>query len=121
MIATLITIFLVGLILLMGIYTVLQFLGKFPSRTIDDVRLYLRPTELQELEEILDPANEANFQFKLSPAEFRQLQRKRIHLLREYLLRMSHNALVLIEWVNMALAVPAQRADLHKNRLMMAQ
>ena len=74
MIFTLITIFLVGVILLMAIYTVLQFLGKFPARTIDDVRPYLRPTELQELEEILDPANEANFQFRLSPAEFRQLQ-----------------------------------------------
>jgi len=27
--------------------------------------------------------------------------RRRIHLMREYLLRMSHNALVLIEWGNM--------------------
>ncbi|HEV2962787.1 MAG TPA: hypothetical protein VG649_13240 [Candidatus Angelobacter sp.] len=121
MIFTLITIFLVGVILLMGIYTVLQFLGKFPSRTIDDVRPYLRRTELQELEEILDPANEANFQLRLSPAEFRQLQRKRIHLVREYLLRMSHNALVLIEWGTMEWIGPAERADLDKDRRMMAQ
>jgi hypothetical protein len=105
----------------MGIYTVLQFLGKFPSRTIDDVRPYLRRTELQELEEILDPANEANFQLRLSPAEFRQLQRKRIHLVREYLLRMSHNALVLIEWGTMEWIGPAERADLDKDRRMMAQ
>jgi len=121
MIFTLTTIFLVGLILLMGIYTVLQFLGKFPARTIDDVRPYLRPTELEELEEILDPANEANFQFKLRPAEFRQLQRKRIHLMREYLLRMSHNALVLIEWGNMEWVGPGQRPDLDHDRRMMAQ
>ena len=121
MIFTLITIFLVGVILLMAIYTVLQFLGKFPARTIDDVRPYLRPTELQELEEILDPANEANFQFRLSPAEFRQLQRKRIHLMREYLLRMSHNALVLIEWGNMEWVGPGQRADLDHDRRMLAQ
>jgi len=118
---TLITVFLVGVILLMGIYTVLQFLGKFPSRTIDDVRSYLRPTQLEELEEILDPANEANFKFRLSPAEFRQLQRKRIHLMREYLLRMSHNALVLIEWGNLEWMGPAQRADLDHDRRMMAQ
>ncbi|HEV2989272.1 MAG TPA: hypothetical protein VG759_12580 [Candidatus Angelobacter sp.] len=121
MIFTLITIFLVGVILLMGIYTVLQFLGKFPSRTIDDVRPYLRPIELEELEEILDPANEANFRFRLSPAEFRQLQRKRIHLMREYLLRMSHNALILIEWGNMEWTGPAQRADLDRDRRVMAQ
>ncbi len=100
MIFTLITVFLVGVILLMGIYTVLQFLGKFPARTIDDVRPYLRAIELQEFEELLDPANEANFKFRLSPADFRQLQRKNIHLMREFLLRMSHNALVLIEWGN---------------------
>ena len=121
MIFTLITIFLVGVILLMGIYTVLQFLGKFPARTIDDVKPYLRPIELQELEEILDPANEANFKLRLSPVEFRQLQRKRIHLMREYLLRMSHNALVLIEWGNMEWTGPGQRADLDKDRRMLAQ
>jgi hypothetical protein len=118
---TLITIFLVGVILLMGVYTVLQFLGKFPARTIDDVKPYLRPTDLQELEEILDPANEANFQLRLAPSEFRQLQRKRIHLMREYLLRMSHNALVLIEWGNLEWMGPAQRADLDRERRILAQ
>ncbi len=121
MIFTLITVFLVGVILLMGIYTVLQSLGKFPARTIDDVRPYLRPTELQELEELLDPANEVSLKFHLSPAEFRQLQRKRIHLLREYLLRMSHNALVLIEWGNLEWVGPAQRADLDNDRRKMAR
>src|SRR5205807_3570138 len=74
-----------------------------------------------ELEAILDPANEAGFQCRLSAPEFRQLQRKRIHLMREYLLRMSHNALVLIEWGNMEWVGPAHRADLDKDRRMMAQ
>lgn len=118
---TLITIFLVGVILLMAVYTFLQFLGKFPARTIDDVKPYLRPIELEELEALLNPANETNFQLRLSPAEFRQLQRKRIHLMREYLLRMSHNALVLIEWGNMEWMGPGQRADLDKDRRMLAQ
>ncbi len=121
MIFTLITVFLVGVILLMGIYTVLQFLGKFPARTIDDVRPYLRAIELQEFEELLDPANEANFKFRLSPADFRQLQRKNIHLMREFLLRMSHNALVLIEWGNVEWVGPAQRADSDKDRRRIAQ
>jgi len=121
MIFTLITIFLVGVILLLAVYTFLQFLGKFPTRTIDDVKPYLRPTELEELEAILDPANEAGFQCRLSAPEFRQLQRKRIHLMREYLLRMSHNALVLIEWGNMEWMGPGQRADLDKARRMLAQ
>ena len=104
MIFDLITIFLVVAILLFGAFTVLQFLGRFPRRTIDDVTPYLRPAEFEELESLLDPACEANFRLRLSPPEFRAWQRKRLHLMREYLLRMSHNSLVLIEWGNMELA-----------------
>jgi hypothetical protein len=96
-----IIIFLVGIFLLFAVYTAIQLLGKFPQRTIDDVAPYLRPAESSELEALLDPAQEANFRMRMSPQEFAPWQRRRIHLLREYLLRMSHNALVLIEWGNM--------------------
>lgn len=101
MIFDLITIVAVGIILVFAGYTALQLLGKFPTRTIEDVTPYLRPAEFEELESLLNPAHEVNFRLRLSPAEFRTWQRKRIHLLREYLLRMSHNSLVLIEWGNM--------------------
>lgn len=103
MIFDLITFVAVGGILLFGGYTALQFLGKFPRRTMEDVTPYLRSTDFHELESLLDPAQEFNFRLRLSPREFREWQRKRIHLLREYLLRMSHNSLVLIEWGNMEL------------------
>jgi len=101
MIFDLITIFLVGLVLLFAAYTALQLLGRFPRRTLDDVTPYLRPAELEEIQDLLDPAQEVNFRLRLSPQEFQRWQRKRIHLMREYLLRMSHNALILIEWGNM--------------------
>lgn len=101
MIFDLITIVAVGLILVFAGYTALQFLGKFPRRTVEDVTPYLRPAEFEELESLLNPAHEVNFRLRLSPREFREWQRRRIHLLREYLLRMSHNSLVLIEWGNM--------------------
>jgi hypothetical protein len=91
---------LVGILLLFAVYTAIQFLGKYPKRTIDDVTPFLRPGEPQELESLLDPAQEAAFRMRMSPKEFADWQRKRIHLMREYLLRMSHNALVLIEWGN---------------------
>jgi len=108
MIFDLITIFLVGLLLLFAAYTALQFLGKFPRRTMEDVTPYLRPADFEELQSLLDPAQEVNFRIRLSSQEFQSWQRKRIHLLREYLLRMSHNSLVLIEWGNMELQqVPA--------------
>ena len=96
-----ITIILVGILLLFAVYTAFQFLGKFPKRTMDDVTPFLRPAEPQELESLLDPGQEANFRLRMPPHEFAEWQRKRIHRMREYLLRMSHNALVLIEWGNM--------------------
>ena len=97
----LITIFLVGGAILFAGYTAFQFWGKYPKRTVDDVTPFLRPAETHEFEALLDPALEVNFRLRLSPAEFTDWQRKRFHLMREYLLRMSHNALVLIEWGNM--------------------
>jgi hypothetical protein len=100
----LITIVVVGAMLLFAGFTALQFLGRFPRRTSDDVAPYLRPAEFEELEALLDPGQEVSFRLRLSPHEFRSWQRKRIHLMHEYLLRMSHNSLVLIEWGNMELA-----------------
>jgi hypothetical protein len=96
----LIVISFVGILLLFAVYTAFQFLGKYPKRTIDDVTPFLRPAEPQELESLLDPAQEANFRLRMPANEFADWQRRRIHLMREYLLRMSHNALVLIEWGN---------------------
>jgi len=101
-----IIIFLVGILLLFAIYTVIQLRGKHPKRTIEDVTPFLRPAEHDELESLLDPALETNFRLRMSPQEFTEWQRRRIHLLREYLLRMSHNALVLIEWGNMEATEP---------------
>ena len=97
----LIAIFFVGGMLLLAGFTALRFWGKFPKRTIDDVTPFLRPAEGHEFESLLDPAHETNFRLRLSPDEFASWQRKRFHLMHEYLLRMSHNALILIEWGNM--------------------
>ena len=116
-----ITIFLVGILLLFAIYTAIQFRGKFPKRTIEDVTPFLRPAEHDELWLLLDPAQETNFRMRMSPQEFAEWQRRRIHLLREYLLRMSHNALVLIEWGNMETAETGNDAETFRQRQLMAK
>lgn len=121
MIFDLITIAVVGAMLVFAGYTVLQFLGKFPRRTIDDVTPYLRPAEFEELESLLNPAHEVNFRLHLSPEEFRSWQRKRIHLMREYLLRMSHNSLVLIEWGNLELGGDVTRFPKSEQTKVLAQ
>src|SRR5215831_11881450 len=107
-----IIILLVGVLLSVALYTAIQFRGKYPKRTIEDVMPFLRSAEHDELESLLDPARETNFRLRMSPQEFAEWQRRRIHLLREYLLRMSHNALVLIEWGNME-AIEPGNDDLH--------
>lgn len=98
----LIIIFLVSILLLIIIYTAIQSRGRFPSRTVDDVTPFLRSAESHEIEALMDPGQETTFRLRMSQREFAAWQRKRIHLMQEYLLRMSHNALILIEWGNMA-------------------
>lgn len=121
MMLDIIIIFAVGIFLLFAVYTAIQFLGKFPQRTIDDVTPYLRPAESSELEALLDPGQEANFRMRMSPQEFASWQRRRIHLLREYLLRMSHNALVLIEWGNMESLTETSDPEQSKKKQLLAQ
>lgn len=116
-----ISIFLVGALLLVAIYTAIQFRGKYPKRTIEDVTPFLRPAEHDELESLLDPAQETNFRLRMSPQEFSEWQRRRIHLLREYLLRMSHNALVLIEWGNMETSEAGNDTEAFRQRQLMAK
>ena len=116
-----ITIFLVGILLLFAIYTAIQFRGKYPRRSFEDVTPFLRPAEHDELESLLDPAQESNFRMRMLPQEFAEWQRRRIHLLREYLLRMSHNALVLIEWGNMEALQQGNDTEAVRQRQVLAQ
>lgn len=118
----LIAIVLIGALLVVAAYTAFQFLGRFPKRTIDDVTPFLRPAEAAEFEALLDPVQEVNVRFLLSSSDFIAWQRKRFHLVREYLLRMSHNALVLIEWGNMEAAeLETCDSEASRERLLLAQ
>jgi len=73
---------------------------RFPERTVNDVADFLLPVDLEKAEELLDPQTEAVLRRELSPADFRKLQRKRIHHYMAVVRRMSHNAAVLVEWAN---------------------
>lgn len=118
----LIAIAVVGTLLLFAAYIALQSSGKFPRRTIQDVAPFLRTAEAHEFESLLDPAQEVNFRLRLSPADFAFWQRKRLLLAREYLLRMSHNSLVLIEWANMeTFGQEACASELAQQKKLLAQ
>ncbi len=72
----------------------------FPERTANDVVDFLLPVDMDKVEALLDPEAEGVLKRQLSRDEFRQLQRKRIHLYLSFVKRMAHNASVLIDWAN---------------------
>ena len=72
----------------------------FPERTVDDVVDFLLPVDLQKAETLIDPHAESCLRCELTRAEFRRMQRKRIHLYIAFVRRMAHNASVLIDWAN---------------------
>jgi hypothetical protein len=73
---------------------------RFPERTAQDVVDFLLPVDMEKVEALLDPVAEGTLRRQLDPEEFRQLQRKRIHLYLSFVKRMAHNASVLIDWAN---------------------
>lgn len=97
--------FLWNAIIAAGVMACLAMAGRiwlaFPDRTIDDVVDFLRHIDLERAEMLLDPAVEWSLRGFLNIAEFRKLQRKRIHLYRDFLQRMAHNAAILVQWGNL--------------------
>ena len=82
------------------VVTVALIWFRFPDRTSEDVIDFLLPVDFDKAAELLDPQVEAGLRQQLSPAEFRRLQRKRIHHYVAFVKRMSHNSAVLVEWAN---------------------
>jgi hypothetical protein len=68
------------------------------SCTLDELIQYLRDVRLESLRELVDLAGEGYLRLNLSPEAFRKLQHNRVHLLKEFLSRMSHNARFLQDW-----------------------
>jgi hypothetical protein len=68
------------------------------ARTFDEMFPYLRDANWEGVQDLVDPADEGYLRLNLSPCDFRKAQQNRIHLLRELLKRMSHNARFLQEW-----------------------
>jgi len=85
----------------------------FPDRTVDDVVDFLLPVDVEKAESLLNPRAESALRSDLTRAEFRKLQRKRMHLYLALVRKMSHNAAVLIEWANRE----AEGSDRHTAQL----
>ncbi|SRR5258708_31981794 len=71
---------------------------RFSDRTAYDVAAYLRPVDLEQVRDLLSPEPEQYLRLNLAAAQFKTLQRKRIHLGLEHIGRLAHNAGVLRGW-----------------------
>ena len=89
-----------ALISVSALYFFLGRLSKFPCRTIRDVPAFLQPVDSAGMMELLNPQTEEYLHSAMTGVALRLEQRKSLHFMREHLLRMSHNAHILLEWSN---------------------
>lgn len=88
---------LVALLVFFGLF---KTIFRRSARTFDEMFLYLRDAQLEVVQDLVNPADEGFLRLNLSLKDFRKAQYNRIHLLRELLKRMSHNARVLQDWAS---------------------
>ncbi|HZI58302.1 MAG TPA: hypothetical protein VFF39_16085 [Verrucomicrobiae bacterium] len=75
-------------------------LSRFPCRTIRDVPAFLQPVDSANMMQLLNPETEEYLHSAMTGVALRLEQRRSLHFLREHLIRMSHNAHILLEWSN---------------------
>jgi hypothetical protein len=79
---------------------------------IDDLPLVLRPVQIEQLEKLFDPREEADLRRDMSAAAFRQTQASRLRSAMEQVRRLSHNSAILGHWA----AAEFVHRVAHKNR-----
>jgi hypothetical protein len=88
----------VGLLLFAGGVLLYRRIYRFQRRPPDKVIQYLRPVSLSELGDLLSPGAEHFLRENATREQFFREQQHRFWLALEYLRRMAHNALVMVEW-----------------------
>lgn len=90
-----------SLLLLLGIaYVIIERLCRFPRRTISEVREFIREVNIGNVLPHLEPALADVLRGTFSKSQYRLAQHRQLHFIREYLERMSHNSLILIQLAN---------------------
>ena len=83
-----------------ALYFFLGRLTSFPCRTIRDVPAFLQPVDSAGMMQLLNPQTEEFLHTAMTGLALRLEQRRSLHFIREHLLRLSHNAHILLEWSN---------------------
>ena len=96
-------VFLLVILALISASALYFFLGRltsFPCRTIRDVPAFLQPVDSAGMMQLLNPQTEEFLHSAMTGLALRLEQRRSLHFIREHLLRLSHNAHILLEWSN---------------------
>jgi hypothetical protein len=83
-----------------ALYFFLGRLSRFPCRTIRDVPAFLQPVDSASMLELLNPETGEYMRSAMTSLALRLEHKRNLHFLREHLIRMSHNAHILLEWSN---------------------
>ncbi|HLJ90650.1 MAG TPA: hypothetical protein VKZ53_27835 [Candidatus Angelobacter sp.] len=94
---------------LAAIYAALEYHARYARLNITDMREVLRPIDLRAVWLLLQPTTEDIIRPLFSKESFEIAQRRDLFKLREYLLRMSHNAFVLILLANTQLSIELEK------------
>ena len=89
-----------ALICASALYLFFGRLSRFPCRTIRDVPAFLQPVDSAGMMQLLNPQTEEFLHSAMTGLGLRLEQRRSLHFIREHLLRLSHNAHILLEWSN---------------------
>jgi hypothetical protein len=89
-----------SLTLILSLVTALSLLARCRRLTILDVPKVLRPVRQNRVIQLLHSNVEDTVRSVFSSESFQDSQLMSLYEIREYLLRMSHNAFVLIVWAN---------------------
>jgi hypothetical protein len=81
-------------------FAALLRLSRCPYLTILDVQKVLRPVQSSRMQQLLDSRVESVVRPLFSRRKFEESQLMSLYEIREQLLRMSHNAFILLTWAN---------------------
>lgn len=100
MLANAVLIGFLALILGSAFYAAFEHLSRCPYLTILDIANIVRQVSVEDVLKLLDSRSEDQTRVIFSKKGFHQEQRLRLYRMREYLVRMSHNARVFIMWAD---------------------
>jgi hypothetical protein len=102
-----------ALFALLWLYLLLHKQFRLAERTIDEVTVFLRKIDWDEINQLFDLGEERYLRVVQSDYHYKRSMRVRIHKAREFLARMYHNVRVVHEWANTELQDVLHKTPAH--------